>query len=103
VRDLAAARPAEFRVKHSERRSDEDCGAGDGAAVGELHGVQAIVDDREPRDTTVDDLHPSQSSAARSLAVTGHVCAKKITSSDHCRSRWACWTAPGPLPSTPIG
>ena len=38
-----------------ERRPDEDRGARDRAAVGELDGVEAVVDDDEPRDAPVDD------------------------------------------------
>ena len=46
---------------------------------------------------------PRASIAVRSLAVTAYLCAKKSTSSDHCRRSCACSTEPGPIPITPIG
>ena len=42
-----------------ERGPDEDGSAGKGAAIGELHGVEAVVHDREAHDEAVDDADSS--------------------------------------------
>jgi hypothetical protein len=67
----------------AERRSDEERIAWDGATVGELYRSQAVLGDDEAVDRPVDDRDARASSIARSLAVTGWVCVKRIRSSVH--------------------
>ena len=44
---------------------------------------------------------PRASSWRRSAEVRSSVWTKETTSSDHCRTSCACWTAPGWVPRTP--
>ena len=50
----------EAAVAWVKSRSDEDGGAWDRATIGELNGIETVVDDRESRDTSVDDPDASR-------------------------------------------
>ena len=58
--ELAAERGEEGARPAVEGRPDEDRGAGNGTTVGELDGVEAVVDDREAVDETLDDPDPAR-------------------------------------------
>ena len=63
--ELAAERREQAVPVRVERGADEDRGPRDAPSVGELHGGQTIVDDREPFDEPVDDLDAARCQAPR--------------------------------------